>query len=276
MGIRVIGSRGPCRPLILGTRCMVSALHPALVQERRGGHRRSGGAELYRMTRGFSLATYTATEGTAYQNEVPDQRTVDMVLRIWDARKSVPLAADADVWAFAPERLSMPSAVAPAGRWAEATDDPPQPPPATDPPPPNEEQLRAARQKWQQQREAMEARAQEKLAVLRLLPETVLKGDRFGTLLHMMGVPVERENWPARASAFAPAGQFSLPPIVEVPCYGSDWDPNGGVWGRPGDFPPWWYVEAAGAKARRASIARPSRMTRSSIGTRARAVGRGG
>jgi len=28
MGIWVIGSRGPCRPLTLGTRCIVSALHP--------------------------------------------------------------------------------------------------------------------------------------------------------------------------------------------------------------------------------------------------------
>jgi len=89
-GIWVVGPRGPCRPLTLDTRFIVSACHPALFEKTHAlagtAQRRSTSATGKVLTRGYVQRSYRGTGDEHYEaNHVPTHETVDAVLRLWGA-----------------------------------------------------------------------------------------------------------------------------------------------------------------------------------------------
>jgi len=78
--------------------------------------------------------------------------------------------------------------------------------------------------------------AKQALAPAGLLDEAVINsGEIFQTTLAMLGMAPKRESWPPlHLENKTTSGWRVFPFITEVPCYGHDWDPLGGVWGRPG------------------------------------------
>ena len=78
----------------------------------------------------------------------------------------------------------------------------------------------------------------ERLSILDALPPYVSRGDRFATLMEMLGCPLQRDTL---HDDHALASQMShwpkFPIVTEIACLGEQWDNNGFLWGRGGHFP---------------------------------------
>ena len=246
-GIWILGPRGPARPLTLDSRCVVAACHPALFEDVPSGSGRGAGSSRARapsvtgkvLTRGYACSSYKATDLEEHAaRKLPSQDCVTAVLRIWQAHERVPLDRElggGSVW-----RLNFLNLLVPPEPGAQ---DPRRlplalagqalPPPPAGPPPADRAHAsaHAARHDLVPDRDAA-ARA---LAPAGLLQDALVNvNETFATTLAMLGVPCQRESLAPRT---VPGLMQHLPPfpfVTEVPCYGHDWDPTGGVWGRPG------------------------------------------
>ena len=241
-GIWILGPRGPCRPLTLDSRCVVAACHPALFENvsatQGNASRRSASATGKVLTRGYVDRTYVGTEAHDHETkDVPSRACVDAILRIWQAHERVPLDAGDSVW-----KLNFMNLLVPPDPQAPRAAQPPvlalagpsvTPPPPPTPPPAiaRAASAIAARRDLRPDQDAA-ARA---LAPAGLLRDILVNpNEAFASTLAMIGVPLQRQSWFPRA---VPSRLSDLPPfpfVTEVPCYGHDWDPTGGVWGRPG------------------------------------------
>ena len=72
-----------------------------------------------------------------------------------------------------------------------------------------------------------------------LLPSSAMSGETVALRLAAMGVPITRvEVAPLRRlDCGDTAGWPEFPVVTEIPCYGEQFDPLGGVYGRPGHQP---------------------------------------
>ena len=114
-----------------------------------------------------------------------------------------------------------------------------QPPP---PGPPPAAAVQAAVKEWEQQnikdtrriRELMK----EHLSILDALPPYVSRGDRFATLMEMLGCPLQRDELEDDPAPGMRTSHWPLFPITtEIACLGEQWDKSGFLWGRGGHFP---------------------------------------
>ena len=66
-----------------------------------------------------------------------------------------------------------------------------------------------------------------------------MSGETVALRLAALGVPITRDELaPLRRSDCAgTAGWPEFPVVTEIPCYGEQFDPLGGVYGRPGHQP---------------------------------------
>ena len=241
-GIWVLGPHAKIRPLSCATRCVISALHPALVE--RVPATRAAPAGVKPLTRGFKRDVFPNAAESPELEDVPGEDVVDLVLRIWAGHRSAPLDPVRDIWAMCwPNVESGTTPAAPAGGppptgAASSTDPAPPPPPQVRPP--------AWQVRTEADRDVQEAEriTRDHLQVLQLLPEDTMQGDRFSTLMEMLGAPICRETIESRRSSGGWSGRNMatthwpmFPILTEVPCYGEQWDPNGGIWGRHGHYP---------------------------------------
>ena len=251
MGVWILGPVCKIRHLSLNARCVLSALHPATIEERDA----KGETAMVTVTRGLLPTSFpslglstSATAPAGWRRQCcvdaePDENYVDNVLRLWDGHKQVAVGEKRDLWRMAwPSLKTRPpenARVAPTESSAAASGSsaPAAPPPPSAPPP--AEALEKALEEADK-REAKEVRRllREKLSVLDMLPDFINRGDRFATMMEMLGCPLLRDEVGERTASGVATSTWPLfPPTSEIPCLGEQWDSSGLVWGRSGHFP---------------------------------------
>ena len=265
VGIWCVGPRLKFRHLSLDAQVVLDAMHPALLTEHKA---KNGELKLKVFTRGLegrSLPKAFAPATPGKQNDLtrnPSERTLDTVLRLWDAHESLPVDPLQDIWQMSWESLqarsppwwrdlaSGSSAPAAGGSGASSSSAPAASSPAADaaaPPPPAapvpDASLRQATAEWlelqRRQGKFAPTGVKERIQLLDLMPNTVGPGDKFATLMSMIGSPLLRETVAGEQGAgFIETSRWPVFPIcTEIPCVGSTWDETGLIWGRNGHFP---------------------------------------
>ena len=196
--------------------------------------RASGGQYVVR-SRGFPASTYS---GDVVQPVLQD-RTVDAVLRVWNAHQVQRLSDKADVWRFVFENMEVPLPLGPPPGAAAAAE-PFAPAGAVGA---AETSAGTASRRSASVRPVPGPAPAETFQPLPAEPEFAQSdltswGESVSFQMQRLGLPRFR----TKHDASAPAGLSTdswvrLPLAVEVPASGEKWDPVGGIWNRAGHVP---------------------------------------